>query len=140
MPVPSGKEARRYAMFDSFCKTVARNAARNLKRKSQTLKNTNLTIINEPVEYFLELLGQEDRYPSDQFVISMDGFPCVVYSETLYQALLALPESQRKVILLEFWEDWSTDRIAKNLEVSVRTVYNLKQRAFKAIRQYYENT
>ena len=33
---------------------------------------------------------------------------------------------------------WKDKKISKKLEVTVRTVYNLRQRAFKKIRTYYE--
>ncbi|MCD8329815.1 MAG: hypothetical protein LUC27_03885, partial [Lachnospiraceae bacterium] len=101
MPSPSHEE-RICAMFDSFVKTVARNCVRNLQRDEA---NRNWHIADEPVEYLLELLGREDDYPSDSYVLYVDGYPCVVESETLYKALQSLPDKQRKVLLLDFWCD-----------------------------------
>ena len=66
------------------------------------------------------------------------GHSCVVESETLYKALLSLPENQRSVLLLDFWRDLADGEIAEELEVTTRTVYNLRQRAYKAIRKFYE--
>ena len=63
---------------------------------------------------------------------------CVVHSETLYKALCSLPEKQRKVLLFDFWYAWTDREIAARMEVTTRTVYNLRQRAFKAIRKFYE--
>ena len=98
MPSPSHEE-RICAMFDSFIKTVSRNFARNLKRDEA---NRDKHFADEPVEYLLELLGHRDTYPSDSFVLYVDGHSCVVESETLYEALLSLPEKQSKVLLLDF--------------------------------------
>lgn len=67
-----------------------------------------------------------------------DELSCVVHSETLYKALRALPEKQRKVLLFDFWYDFTDEEIAKRMEVTTRTVYNLRQRAFKAIKAFYE--
>ena len=135
MTAPSNYEKRLIAMFDSFSKAVARNFSRNLKRADH---NREKHFSEEPVDYILDLLGHEDRYPSDHFVLYADELSCVVYSETLYQALLSLPEKQRNVLLFDFWGILPDREIAARMEVTTRTVYNLRQRAFKAIRRFYE--
>ena len=114
MGAPSdNREKRMVAMFDSFSKTVARNFSRNLKRAKE---NRDKHFLEEPIDYILELLSHEDRYPSDYFVLFADELSCVVYSEILYKALLSLPESQRKVLLLDFWYDLTDEEIAKRME------------------------
>lgn len=136
MGAPSDNhEKRLVAMFDSFIKTVARNFCRNLKRAKE---NQDKHFSEEPIDYILELLSHEDRYPSDYFVLFADELSCVVYSETLYKALFSLPENHRKVLLLDFWYDLTDEEIAKRMEVTVRTVYNYRQHAFQAIRRFYE--
>ena len=99
MMSPSDEE-RIVAMVDSFTKTVARNFSRNLKRAKA---NAEKHYSDEPVDYLLETLSHDDRYPSDHFVLYADELSCVVHSETLYKALCSLPEKQRKVLLLDFW-------------------------------------
>ena len=80
MSVPSEDEKRIIAMFDSFCKTVARNFSRNLKRAKENQKKHFSEV---PIDCLLELLSHEDRYPFDHFVLYADELSCVVYSETL---------------------------------------------------------
>lgn len=128
-------EKRICAMFDSFCKTVSRNYVRNLDRAG---KNRDRHYADEPVEYLLETLGREDSYPSDAFVLYAGGYPCAVESETLYKALLSLPEKERAALLLDFWGGLSDREISEKLEVTARTVYNLRQRAYSKVREYYE--
>lgn len=41
-------------------------------------------------------------------------------------------------LLFDFWYAWTDGEIADRMEVTTRTVYNLRQRAFKAIREFYE--
>ena len=135
MSVPSEDEKRIIAMFDSFCKTVARNFSRNLKRAKENQKKHFSEV---PIDCLLELLSHEDRYPFDHFVLYADELSCVVYSETLYKALRSLPHRQRNVLLFDFFGDLSDRKITKRMEVTTRTVYNLRQRAFKAIRTFYE--
>lgn len=134
MPSPS-YEDRICAMFDSFAKTISRNFVRNLQRNEA---NRDKHYSNEPVDYLLELLGHRDIYPSDSFVLDVDGQSCAVENELLYEALLSLPEKQRSVLLLSFWCDASDKEIAKRLEVTSRTVYNLRQRAYSKIYEFYE--
>jgi sigma-70, region 4 len=134
MPSPS-YEKRICAMFDSFSKTVSRNYVRNLYRDEA---NWNKHFSDQPVDYILELLGHKDIYPSETFVLYADGYPCVVESELLYKALLSLPEKQQIALLLDFWCDFTDEEISKKLEVTTRTVYNLRQRAFSRVREYYE--
>lgn len=94
-------------------------------------------VSHEPVDYLLELLGHEDAYPSHAFALEVDGYACMVENETLYYALLSLKEWQREVLLLGFWHSLTDGEIEEKMEVSVWTVYNLRQRAFRAIRDYY---
>lgn len=122
-------------MFHSFCKTVSRNFVRNLDRAEG---NRDKHFADEPVDYLLETLGCRDEYPSESFVLYVGGNSCAVESETLYKALLSLPEKQRNVLLLEFWGDLSNREISEKMEVTPSTVYNLRQRAFSKIREYYE--
>lgn len=135
MSAPSEYEKRLIAMFDSFSKTVAKNFCRNLKRAKE---NREKHFSEEPIDYILDLLSHEDRHPSDNFVLYADELSCVVHSETLYKALRSLPEKQRKVLLFDFWGSFTDEEIANRMEVTTRTVYNLRQRAFKTIRVFYE--
>ena len=107
-------EKRIIAMVDSFTKTVARNFSRNLKRAKA---NTEKHYSDEPIDYFLEILSHDDRYPSDHFVLYADELSCVVYSETLYKALCSLPKKQRKVLLFDFWGAFPDGEIAKRIVV-----------------------
>ena len=133
MPSPSD-EKRICAMVDSYIKKVSKHYARNLDRAEE---NRDKHYSDEPVDYILELLGREDEYPSDSFVLYADGHACAVESETLYKALLSLPEKQQNVLLLGFWCDLTDVEIAEKMEVTTRTVYNLKRRAFSKIREFY---
>ena len=137
MRTPSDRDESICAMFDSFCVTVIRNYSRNLKRAAENRKKYDATG-DEAVEYLIELLTHEDVYEAEQLVLDADGYPCVVESELLYQALQSLPDNQRLVLLYDFWLDLTDKEIAIKMEVTVRTVYNLRQRAFKRIRTYYE--
>lgn len=105
-------EDRICAMFDSFCKTVSRNFVRNLDRAEG---NRDKHFADEPVDYLLETLGRRDKYPSESFVLYVGGYSCAVESETLYKALVSLPEKQKNVLLLDFWGGLSDRGISERL-------------------------
>ena len=131
-------EKRICAMFDSFCKKVIRNYSRNLKRAAANQKKYFSTG-SISVQYLLNSLVIEDKRPSEQYVIYAEEYPCVIESERLYNALNDLKENQRNVLLMDYWLLMTDEEIAKRLEVTRRTVYNLRNRAFNKIRRYYEN-
>ena len=137
MTPPSNRERELCKMFESFCVKTIRNYSRNLKRAMKNRQKHDGTG-EESVEYLIGLLSSEDRYASEQFVLDVDGLPCVLENELLYNALQSLPDRERRVILYDFWYDWKDREISEKLEVTVRTVYNLRERAFKKIRTYYE--
>ena len=137
MTPPPDRESILCAMFESFCVTAIRNFGKNLKRAMKNRQKRDGTG-GESVEHLIGLLSSKDRYASEQFVLYVDGLPCTLENELLYNALLSLSGRERRVILYDFWHDWKDGEISKKLEVTERTVYNCWQRAFKKIRTYYE--
>ena len=111
MPSPS-EEKRICAMVDSYIKKISKHYARNLDRAEE---NWNKHYSDEPVDYILELLGREDDYPSDSFVLYADGHACAVESEILYKELLSLLEKQQSVLLLGFWCELTDTEIAEKM-------------------------
>lgn len=137
MSAPSNKAERLCAMFDSYCKTVLRNESRDIKRALVRRSKRELAM-DEPMQYIFDLISHEDTYPSEQLTLHADRFSCEVYRDSLYEAMLSLPERQRLVLILGFWHRWTDEKISRYMEVTPRTVYNLRQRAFQAIRNFYE--
>lgn len=114
---PSDREDILCAMFESFCITVIRNFSRNLKRAMKNRQKHD-GAGKEPVEYFAGLLSTEDRYASEQFVLEVDGLPCVLENELLYNALQSLSDQERQVVLYDFWYD------CKEKEISCRKIHS----------------
>ena len=136
MSAPSHNAERACAMFDSFCKAVIRNASRNLKRDYVYRRKREITGVDET---WLDAGECSDTYPCEDLYLRAGAFSCSISNEKLYQAILSLPEQQRIVLILDFWCEWPDTQISKYLGVTARTVYNLRQRAFKAIQIYYGN-
>ncbi len=131
----SSFEHRICAMFDSFCKTVSRNYVQNLERAE---RNRQKHIMDAPASFFLELLGHEDHPPSDAFAFCINEKAYEIADERVYHVLLGLSKKQRIVIILSFFGRALRQANCRKMEVTPRTVHNLKCRAFSSIREFYE--
>lgn len=125
------------AIFDSFSKTVMRNSCRNIVTAARKREYKEF-IGTEEIQHMLKVQWQEDMYPSEHIISDKYGYTCIITTKWLYQAMLQLPEKQKEVLILEFWYGMMMFEIADELHISVRSVYNRKQKAFQYIRKYYE--
>lgn len=125
------------AIFDSFVKTTMKNECRNAvdEEKRKREREQDLT---RKLEYLYEVQEQEDVYPSEHLFLQGQSHICVITSERLYNAMVKLPEKQREVLILDFWYGYTDLEIAAQFHVTPRTIYNWRQKAFAAIRNYYE--
>ena len=99
--------------------------------------------VTEKLQYLFETQVQDDVYPSEHLVLQGKSHICVITSEWLYNAMQKLSETQREVLIqlnliLDFWYGYSDIEIAAQFAVTPRTIYNWRQKAFAAIRKYYE--
>ena len=81
MTPPSDRERILCAMFESFCVAAIRNFGRNLRRAMRNHQKYDGTG-EVSVEYLIGLLSSEDVYASEQFVLDVDGLPCVLEHST----------------------------------------------------------
>ena len=79
-----------------------------------------------------ELLANEDVY--DLAVETEDGF--VFEEERLAQAYRRLPLMKKRILSMSFVDQLSPAEIAERLHCSIRTVYNQKYRAIKALKEW----
>ena len=133
MSTPTDRDKRLCQMFDSYFKSVQDNTGKYLMRKG-SLRAQREEIVDSSA--LIDLLPQEDEYPSDRFIVFADELTCMVSNKILYEALMSMTEKQRKVLILGFWHDWKDKQIAEYLEVTLRTVYNLLQRAYRTIQRF----
>lgn len=137
MSTPSNDNRCIIAKYDSYAKTVMRNACRDITKIERTRQKHEI-LGTEKVQYLFENQKHIDIYPSEHIVISENFFVCVITSEKLYRAMIKLSDSEKTVIILDFWYGWTDSQIADFLKISLRTVYNRRQKAFRSIKNYYE--
>lgn len=125
------------AIFDSYAKTVMRNECRDAVDQEKR-KRKKEQVGTEKMQYLFETQVHEDIYPSEHPVLQGKSYTCVITNGRLYNAMLRLPEKQRAVLILDFWYGYTDTEIAARLHVTPRTIYNWRQKAYAAIRYYYE--
>ena len=74
-------------------------------------------------------MGIISEYESDYFRFQVSGFDVLVKNELLAEALNALPERKRDIILLSYFLDMSDAEIGELLNVVRTTVFRHKIRA-----------
>lgn len=84
------------------------------------------------------LLDKTDEYESDYFRFQVSGFDVLVKNELLAEALNALPERKRDIILLSYFLDMSDAEIGELLNVVRTTVFRHRKSALAKIKQYLE--
>ena len=122
----------RIKIFDCFVKTVMRNEYRDAAAEKNRIQN------REAKPDLMNVPEIEDVYPSEHFILDNEKYPCLIASDWLYDAMLELPKTQRETLILEFWYGYGDQEIAAYFHVTPRTIYNWRQKAFTAIRKYYE--
>lgn len=122
----------RIKIFDCFVKTVMRNEYRDAAAEKKRIQN------REAKPDLMNVPEIEDVYPSEHFILDNEKYPYLIASDWLYDAMLELPKTQRETLILEFWYGYGDQEIAAYFHVTPRTIYNWRQKAFTAIRKYYE--
>ena len=125
------------SIFDSYSKTTLRNICRNETAKNKRLREKE-TVGTEVLQNIIDIQWQKKLYRSENVITDGRGHSCVVTLEWLYQAMLLLSQKQREVLILEFWCGFSVKKIAADIGVTEKTIYNRRQKAFDFIKSYYE--
>lgn len=127
--------------FNTFCKVVLRNAARNayrdLERKQKYEISLDYLMSETPFEPFTTDSYFEQYEPTD-FVVK--GQEIIVVSKRLANALSKLPEQRRTVLLMYFFLGYTDTEIGKEYGRSRSTANYWKLSALKNLRKELEKT
>lgn len=123
--------------FDSFCKTVLRNQARNLyaenKRRSKILISIELLSQSELCQ-----LAIYDTYEAECIFISTYDYDIPIEDVLIAQAIESLSKRQQDIILLSFFLDMKDVDIAMLMNLAKSTVHYHKENALKELRKFME--
>ena len=138
MSIPPGEkilsEDETLSKFDSFGKAVIRNERRNVDRAWERRKTKEQQVLQRNKDTV-----QIDQYPFDKFTVKAGHFQCFLSDEKLYEAMIALPENLRGMLIAQFWRDWSDYRIAAHYGIGDRAIRKWRKKAYDRITAFYES-
>ena len=96
------EKALRVLLFDSFCRTVLRNAIRNYCKQNTRLQKAEF-LTDNPASFCNIEESSADEYNSEHFFIKFKGSAYALDNESLCKAMQELPERELGVLILGYW-------------------------------------
>lgn len=123
--------------FDSFCKTVLRNQARNIYEENKRWLNRFVSLeALAPAD--LAKLCNFDTYKAESIVFSILDYEIPIEDLLTSQALQSLSKRKQDIILLSFFLDMTEMDIATLLNLAQSTVHYHKVQALNELRKFME--
>jgi len=134
---PKSHEQDKRHAFDSFCKKVLKNEARNvyLAIKRQRDKEVSFSELSARE---LEQLSVTDKYFATEQIFNVLGNDIIVCDETIAKALRSLPEQRRDIILLSYFLELSDGEIGEKLDLIRSTVQYQRTSTLRELRKLLE--
>lgn len=111
--------------------------------EEEIIKYTKKAILNNAVKYMEQVdkrneLSLNRLEEFQEAALTDTVWQKIAQTETLAEirnCLNKLPERQKQVLVLFYLEDWSTDKIAKDLRITPGTVRSLRMRGLENLRK-----
>lgn len=120
--------------FDSFCKKVLKCEAYNGYREISRRKSREVAFGELP-EGTMEQLASYDRYPWEYTSFPIGGDVILIENDRLAEALNALPQDGRDILLMYFFLDMADREIAERMHMARRTVNARRQKAYRLLKE-----
>lgn len=123
--------------FDSFCKKVLREEARDYA-KHLAWRSEHEASLSELSEEQLSQAYILDECPSDYTQFDVQGYSVTVHDDRLARALAELPNEKRDILLLSYFLDMTDREIADKLNTVRYTVQRKRVKSLKEMKQRME--
>ena len=134
---PNNHELDKQRIFDSFCKKVLKNEARNYYGEIKRLRGKEVSF-SELTERELEQLSTTDEYFKAEQIFSVLGNDIIVNDDDVAEALRTLPERNRDIILLYYFLELSDGEIGKKLNMIRSTVQYRRTSTLQELKKLME--
>lgn len=123
--------------FDAFCRTVIRNAAKDIFREEsrRTSREVSYGCVASAEAYGIQHMDTYHTYEKTYYVGNLE---VTVHDEDLGNVLQFLIPARRNVILLGYILGYSDTEISRTLAISNSTVSYRRKEALKKIRELLE--
>jgi RNA polymerase sigma factor (sigma-70 family) len=123
--------------FDSFCKKLLKNTARELYRKQQREAKREVPFSELSSKEFSTLYA-EDSYGMTETVFDVQGDPVVVGDGDIAEALKGLPQEKRDIVLLSYFTGMTDYEISERMDILRRTVTNRRASSLRELKRIME--
>ncbi|TPR56849.1 RNA polymerase sigma factor [Enterococcus sp. OL5] len=121
-------------MFDSFCKKVIRNEARNIKKRYARLREQQISFTELP-ESVLDSCQTFDISAENSEVFLAQGMKLIVANLELAEVINQLSESKQIIILLYYFAGFNDREIGEAIGMSIGGVWYQRKRAEEELKQ-----
>ncbi len=135
---PNRREFEKQCTFQKFCKSVLHNEACNAheeirRRRVREVTFSDLALYEERQLYTVDKYFQDEEAEPSYQMAGKEITP-----KLLLEAIRALPEERRKIVLLYYFEGLTDIEIAKQLNISRSTVQYRRTSSFEQLKKYLE--
>ena len=123
--------------FDSFCRKVLREEARDYIRERKRLAEREVPLSELPDEQ-MERLFVLDEYLSEQNYFDVQGYHIIIRDDRLAEALSSLSDEKREIVLLSYFLDMNDREIGEKLNMVRYTVQRRRTSSIAEIRKRME--
>lgn len=124
--------------FDSFCKTVLRNFARDWYRAKHRRRKNEVLFSELPDGRYLEAIHIDPITSAEKHFFDDLEQSIAIENDALAQALHSLSGRKRQIILLAYFLDWTDQQIGERFHVVRSTIQAARTKALKEMRDLLE--
>lgn len=131
------KKKSKQHVFDSYCKKILKNEARDYYDYLK-IKRNNEVSLNNLSEEELEQIVVIPSYFSVTLISNLLGLSILVDDIDIANALMKLSEDKREIILLYYFLDMNDREIAKQLNAIQQTINYQRNTTLKELKKILE--
>ena len=120
--------------FDSFCKKVLKCETCNGYREISRRKKHSIPFSELP-EDAMEQLAAYDRYPWEYNTFILGGDVILIENDLLADALNALPQDNRDILLMYWFLEMADREIAERMNLARRTINNRRLKSYRLLKE-----
>ncbi|ENZ5579160.1 RNA polymerase subunit sigma-70 [Enterococcus faecium] len=125
-------------MFDSFCKTVIRNEARNIKKQNARFREYQMPLneLSESASISFQVI---DTSIDNSEVFLTFGMELVVENLDMAEAINQLDETKRIIILLYYFGGFNDREIGEAVGMSIGGIWYQRKKAEDELKKRMES-
>lgn len=136
MNTKSGEKYKQHA-FDSYCKKIIKNEARNIYKELER-RNKREISLDQLAMKDLNKIAIYPEYFLDEHSIKLKEDIIQINDEHIMEIIMNLSEKHRSIILFAYFFNMSDREIAEELNLVRRTVSRHRNKALTELRKYLE--